>query len=492
MKPVLATVVRSSPAVCKPYAAASSAPTPTPATTPRPRERAQRAPRERGEHEGRDREPHGEEREQRIQRDRVLHLDERDAPDRGDADEGEERAGPAHRADSLRCVAMATTDTLGRPVRDLRISVTDRCNFRCVYCMPKEVFGHDYRFLPRRELLTFEEIERVARVVRRARACTSSGSPVASRSCAAISSAWSQRLAAIDDGLDVTLTTNAALLAQKAQALADAGLSRITVSLDSLDDEVFRAMNDVDFPVARVLAGIDAAAAAGLPVKVNVVVKRGPERGLDPRHRTTVPRDRARRSLHRVHGRRRDERLAARRRRARCRDRRRRSARSSRSSRSSPRTAARSPSATATSTAPARSASSPRSRSRSAATAPARGLSADGKLYTCLFAVRGHDLRAILRSDAPDDLDESIRARLGAPRRPLLGDPHRADTRPSAGSRCRTSAAERYAVGSAAGGVAVPPLVNSPRPGARLGRPGAQDDRHRHEHRRAGDRHLRR
>ena len=164
-------------------------------------------------------------------------------------------------------------DTLGRPLRDLRISVTDRCNFRCVYCMPKEVFGHDYRFLPRRELLSFEEIERVSRVfvelgVHKLR--ITGGEPLLRRGLEDLVG----RLAALGD-LDVTLTTNGALLAQKAQALADAGLSRVTVSLDSLDDEVFRAMNDVDFPVARVLGGIDAAAAAGLPVKVNVVVKRG-------------------------------------------------------------------------------------------------------------------------------------------------------------------------------------------------------------------------
>jgi cyclic pyranopterin phosphate synthase len=173
---------------------------------------------------------------------------------------------------------MTVTDTLGRRVRDLRISVTDRCNFRCVYCMPKEVFGRDYRFLPRRELLTFEEIERVARTfvelgVQKLR--ITGGEPLLRRDLELLI----ERLAGIEDGLDVTLTTNASLLAQKAQALADAGLSRITVSLDSLDDEVFRAMNDVDFPVARVLAGIDAAAAAGLPVKVNVVVKRGLNEG---------------------------------------------------------------------------------------------------------------------------------------------------------------------------------------------------------------------
>jgi cyclic pyranopterin phosphate synthase len=165
-------------------------------------------------------------------------------------------------------------DTLGRPIRDLRVSVTDRCNFRCVYCMPKEVFGRDYAFLPRAELLTFEEIERLARLlaglgVEKIR--ITGGEPLVRRDVETLVA----MLARIP-GLDLTLTTNGALLAQKAQALRDAGLDRITVSLDSLDDATFRAMNDVDFPVARVLAGIDAALAAGLdPVKVNVVVKRG-------------------------------------------------------------------------------------------------------------------------------------------------------------------------------------------------------------------------
>ena len=165
-------------------------------------------------------------------------------------------------------------DKLGRPIRDLRVSVTDRCNFRCVYCMPKEVFGRDYPFLPRAELLTFEEIERLARLfaglgVEKVR--ITGGEPLVRRDVETLVA----MLARIQ-GLDLTLTTNGALLGQKAQALRDAGLGRITVSLDSLDDSTFRAMNDVDFPVARVLAGIDAALAAGLdPVKVNVVVKRG-------------------------------------------------------------------------------------------------------------------------------------------------------------------------------------------------------------------------
>ena len=169
---------------------------------------------------------------------------------------------------------MSLVDTLGRPVRDLRISVTDRCNFRCVYCMPKEVFGRDYRFLERRELLTFEEIDRLARAFARLgveKIRITGGEPLVRRDVERLVA----MLARIDD-LDLTMTTNGALLAQKAEALHEAGLRRVSVSLDSLDETVFRAMNDVDFPVARVLEGIDAAAAAGLaPVKVNMVVKRG-------------------------------------------------------------------------------------------------------------------------------------------------------------------------------------------------------------------------
>jgi GTP 3',8-cyclase len=164
-------------------------------------------------------------------------------------------------------------DTLERPIRDLRISVTDRCNFRCAYCMPKSVFGHEYRFMDRKELLTFEELERVARAfatlgVEKIR--LTGGEPLLRKELERLVG----RLSAID-GLDLTLTTNASLLARKAQALRDAGLDRINVSLDSLDDAVFKAMNDVEFPVSRVLEGIDAAAAVGLPVKVNAVVKRG-------------------------------------------------------------------------------------------------------------------------------------------------------------------------------------------------------------------------
>src|SRR5688572_13157298 len=165
-------------------------------------------------------------------------------------------------------------DALGRPLRDLRISVTDRCNFRCVYCMPKEVFGKDFQFLDRKALLSFEEIERVARILRTLgieKIRLTGGEPLVRRNLEALIA----KLAAIE-GLDLTLTTNGSLLALKALRLRDAGLKRVTVSLDSLDDAVFRAMNDVDFPVDRVLEGIDAAAAAGLtPIKVNMVVKRG-------------------------------------------------------------------------------------------------------------------------------------------------------------------------------------------------------------------------
>mgnify|MGYP001770976762 CR=1 FL=1 len=168
---------------------------------------------------------------------------------------------------------MSVADTLGRPLRDLRISVTDRCNFRCVYCMPKEVFGRGYRFLDRRELLTFEEIARLARIfarlgVRKVR--LTGGEPLLRRDLDTLVA-----LLAEIEGLDLALTTNGSLLARLAPRLKQAGLRRVTVSLDSLDDEVFRAMNDVDFPVARVLEGIEAAAATGLPVKINMVVKRG-------------------------------------------------------------------------------------------------------------------------------------------------------------------------------------------------------------------------
>ena len=164
-------------------------------------------------------------------------------------------------------------DKLSRPIRDLRISVTDRCNFRCVYCMPKEVFGKDYQFLEHASLLTFEEIARVARLFKEIgieKIRLTGGEPLVRRNLEKLI----EMLAKLD--LDLTLTTNASLLKKKAQSLKDAGLKRVTVSLDSLDDKVFKAMNDVDFPVARVLEGIDFAASIGLtPIKINMVVKHG-------------------------------------------------------------------------------------------------------------------------------------------------------------------------------------------------------------------------
>jgi cyclic pyranopterin phosphate synthase len=173
-------------------------------------------------------------------------------------------------------ITMMVTDTLGRPLRDLRISVTDPCNFRCVYCMPREVFGRDYAFLERAELLTFEEIERLARILVGDHGVTkirlTGGEPLVRRELERLVA----MLARIPRLGDLAMTTNGSALAKKAQALKDAGLRRITVSLDSLDNEEFAAINDVGFPVERVLAGIDAAAAAGLgPIKINMVVKRG-------------------------------------------------------------------------------------------------------------------------------------------------------------------------------------------------------------------------
>jgi GTP 3',8-cyclase len=170
-------------------------------------------------------------------------------------------------------------DRRGRPLRDLRISVTDRCNFRCTYCMPKEVFDKNYRFLPHGDLLSFEEITRLAQLfiehgVEKIR--LTGGEPLLRKDIERLIEMLARLTTRDGRPLDLTLTTNGSILARKARALADAGLRRITVSLDALDDATFRAMNDVDFPVADVLAGIEAAAAAGLaPVKVNMVVKRG-------------------------------------------------------------------------------------------------------------------------------------------------------------------------------------------------------------------------
>ena len=301
----------------------------------------------------------------------------------------------------------ALRDTFGRPLETLRVSITDRCNFRCVYCMPKEVFGRDYAFLDRQELLRFEEIARVVRVFAGLGVKTvrlTGGEPLVRRDVEKLV----EQLAAIP-GIGLALTTNGALLPQKAQALADAGLSRVTVSLDSVDDAQFRALNDVDFPVDRVLEGIDAAAAAGLPVKVNAVVKRGVNDdgivGLAERFRGTghVLRFIEYMDVGHTNGWKMDDVVTA--------------------DEIVRRIGERWPLEALAAESP--DSTSLRWRYRDGAgeigviasvTKPFCGgcsrarLSAEGRLYTCLFAVRGHDLRAPLRAGATDEeLAETLR-----------------------------------------------------------------------------------
>ena len=169
-----------------------------------------------------------------------------------------------------------TTDTLDRPIRDLRVSVTDRCNFRCIYCMPREIFGSGYKFVPRNDLLTLEEIARITRLfaghgVRKVR--ITGGEPMIRRNLVRLI----EMLRDIDGITDISMTTNASMLTLKrAQSLRAAGLSRINISLDAIDEQTFQRVNDVDFPVAKVLEGIDNAHAAGFDaVKVNAVIRRG-------------------------------------------------------------------------------------------------------------------------------------------------------------------------------------------------------------------------
>jgi GTP 3',8-cyclase len=301
---------------------------------------------------------------------------------------------------------MDALDTFGRPLRDLRISVTDRCNFRCVYCMPKEVYGRDHRFLERRELLTFEEITRVARTfvsagVKKIR--ITGGEPLVRRDLERLI----DQLSELD--VDLTLTTNGSLLPQKAQALADAGLRRITVSLDSLDDAIFRSLNDVDFSVERVLDGIDAASAAGLPVKVNAVIKRGvnddqivPLAGFF-RERGHTLRFIEYMDVGHTNGWRLDDVVPAK------------------------EIVALLDEAFGVEPVEALYRGEVAQRWRykdgsgevgviASVTQPFCGdctrarLSAEGKLFTCLFAVRGHDLRALIRGGATDDeLEEAVR-----------------------------------------------------------------------------------
>jgi GTP 3',8-cyclase len=301
---------------------------------------------------------------------------------------------------------MDALDTFGRPLRDLRISVTDRCNFRCVYCMPKEVYGRDHHFLERRELLTFEEITRVARTfvsagVKKIR--ITGGEPLVRRDLERLI----DQLSELD--VDLTLTTNGSLLPQKAQVLADAGLRRITVSLDSLDDAIFRSLNDVDFSVERVLDGIDAASAAGLPVKVNAVIKRGvnddqivPLAGFF-RERGHTLRFIEYMDVGHTNGWRLDDVVPAK------------------------EIVALLDEAFGVEPAEALYRGEVAQRWRykdgngevgviASVTQPFCGdctrarLSAEGKLFTCLFAVRGHDLRALIRGGATDDeLEEAVR-----------------------------------------------------------------------------------
>ena len=176
-------------------------------------------------------------------------------------------------------LSKPTLDTLGRPLRDLRISVTDRCNFRCSYCMPKSVFDRDYAYLPQKELLRFEEITTIAAAatqlgVKKIR--ITGGEPLLRKNVEILIAQLSELRTLDGKPLDLTLTTNASLLKKKAQSLKDAGLKRLTISLDAMDDAIFRQMNDMDFPVADVLDGIAMASQVGFEdIKVNMVVIRG-------------------------------------------------------------------------------------------------------------------------------------------------------------------------------------------------------------------------
>ena len=296
-------------------------------------------------------------------------------------------------------------DRLGRPLHDLRISVTDRCNFRCTYCMPKEVFGPDFAFLPRSEVLTFEEIARIAAAfvgLGAEKLRITGGEPLVRRDLPVLIA----MLAAIrrPDGapLDLTLTTNGSALRRLAGPLRDAGLQRVTVSLDSLDDAVFAAMNGVDFPVERVLDGIRAAQEAGLaPVKVNMVVRRGVnESSIVPmarwaRDEGVVLRCIEYMDVGHTNGWRLDEVVAAN------------------------EVVAAIDAAMPLEALPPRYRGEVATRWRyrdgsgevgviASVSQPFCGdctrarLSADGKLYTCLFSAVGHDLRAVVRGDASD------------------------------------------------------------------------------------------
>jgi len=305
---------------------------------------------------------------------------------------------------------MTLTDTLNRPLHDLRISVTDRCNFRCVYCMPKEVFGPDHQFLHRDQVLTFEEIARLAGIfvshgVRKIR--LTGGEPLVRRDLHLLVA----MLSAIPN-LDLTLTTNGALLVKQARALKDAGLQRVTVSLDSLDEDTFKMMNDVDFPVQKVLDGIDAAAAAGLgPIKINMVVKRGlNESSILPMARFFREKGHILRFIEYMdvghsNGWKMDDVIPA--------------------SAIVKMIDAEMPLAPVDPNYKGEVADRWQYRDGSGeigviasvtqafcSTCTRARLSAEGKLYTCLFAVKGHDLRDLLRGDASDDEISQMIARV--------------------------------------------------------------------------------
>ena len=304
---------------------------------------------------------------------------------------------------------MLPRDTRGRPLHDLRISVTDRCNFRCVYCMPRAVFGRDHAFLPRAELLTFEEIARLVRVFTRLgveKVRLTGGEPLVRRELPALVGV----LAAIPGVRDLTLTTNGVLLTDQADALRAAGLHRVTISLDADDDATFMRMNDVGVPVSRVLAGIEAAEAAGLgPIKLNMVVKRGwNEHALLPMARRFRGTGRILRFIEYMdvghsNGWRLDEVVTA--------------------DEILETLAAEFPLEPMAPTHPGEVAERYRyadgegeigivasvSRPFCGDCSRAR-LSADGQLYTCLFATAGHDLRALLRGGASNaDLEATLR-----------------------------------------------------------------------------------
>jgi cyclic pyranopterin phosphate synthase len=293
-------------------------------------------------------------------------------------------------------------DTLNRPLHDLRISVTDRCNFRCVYCMPRTVFGPDHAFLPRDEILSFEEIARLTRTFTRLgveKVRLTGGEPLVRRELTTLVA----MLAAVSGVRDLTLTTNGVLLPQHAGALAAAGLHRVTISLDADDDDTFARMNDARVPVARVMAGIEAAEAAGLgPIKVNMVVKRGwNEHAILPMARRFRGTGRILRFIEfmdvgHTNGWRLDDVVSA--------------------DEILATVGAEFPLEPMPPTHPGEVAERYRYRDGSgeigviaSVSRPFCGdcsrarISADGRLYTCLFATGGHDLRAILRAEATDE-----------------------------------------------------------------------------------------